>query len=74
MPHPAGHDGDRPADRIAVLERGVLLECGTPQALLAGATHAYSRELMAMPQRQSERVRLAQRYAGALETLATNAT
>ena len=45
------------ADRIAILERGALVECGTPQALLGGAKHPYARELMAMPQRQSERVR-----------------
>jgi osmoprotectant transport system ATP-binding protein len=45
------------ADRIAVLDHGELVETGTPQELLAHARNALVRELMAMPQRQAERVR-----------------
>jgi osmoprotectant transport system ATP-binding protein len=45
------------ADRIAVLEEGALVEAGTPQELLTRPRQAYVRELMAMPQRQADRVR-----------------
>jgi osmoprotectant transport system ATP-binding protein len=45
------------ADRIAVLQEGRLVESGTPQQLLTHPEDAYVRELMAMPQRQAERVR-----------------
>jgi len=45
------------ADRIAVLEGGELVEHGATEDLLAHPKHASVRELMAMPQRQAERVR-----------------
>jgi osmoprotectant transport system ATP-binding protein len=45
------------ADRIAVLDHGELVEAGTPQELLAHPRDPLVRELMAMPQRQAERVR-----------------
>jgi osmoprotectant transport system ATP-binding protein len=45
------------SDRLAVMRGGKILEEGTPHAMLTGATDRYVRDLMAMPRRQSERVR-----------------
>jgi osmoprotectant transport system ATP-binding protein len=53
------------ADRIAVLDHGELVETGTPQALLAHARNPLVRELMAMPQRQADRVRQLRDAGGA---------
>jgi osmoprotectant transport system ATP-binding protein len=41
------------ADRIAVLERGRVLQVGTPAALLAGPADARVAELLATPRRQA---------------------
>ena len=45
------------ADRIAVLEDGELVECGTTRELLVHPRNNHVRQLMAMPRRQAERVR-----------------
>jgi len=44
------------ADRIAVLNEGQIVETGSPHDLLSGARHPYVRDLMAMPQRQADRI------------------
>lgn len=44
------------ADRIAVLDAGALIETGTPHDLLTRPREPLSRELMAMPHRQAERI------------------
>jgi osmoprotectant transport system ATP-binding protein len=44
------------ADRIAVMNRGQLVEVDTPRALMLESRHAYVRELMQTPRRQAERL------------------
>jgi osmoprotectant transport system ATP-binding protein len=44
------------ADRIAVLQSGKIIEQGTPETLVHGATHEYVRELMRMPERQAKKL------------------
>jgi len=44
------------ADRIAVFNEGQIVETGSPHDLLSGARHPYVRDLMAMPQRQADRI------------------
>jgi osmoprotectant transport system ATP-binding protein len=44
------------ADRMAVMQRGRIVEEGTPHELLTGSTNDYVRDLMAMPRRQADRV------------------
>ena len=53
------------ADRIAVMESGDLVECGPTQELLRDAKCPASRELMAMPRRQAERIRALATSSGA---------
>ncbi|MEM7676617.1 MAG: ATP-binding cassette domain-containing protein [Myxococcota bacterium] len=43
-------------DRIAVMNQGQLVQCGTPHELLNEPADDYIRELMATPRRQSEAV------------------
>ena len=45
------------ADRIAIVVDGEIIEAGTSRDLLAGTKHDYTRELMALPRLQAERIR-----------------
>ena len=44
------------ADRMVVMQRGRIVEEGTPHELLTGSTDEYVRHLMAKPRRQADRV------------------
>ena len=44
------------ADRIAVMQNGIIVDEGTPHELLTASKHDYVRDLMAKPRRQADRV------------------
>lgn len=44
------------ADRVAIVVDGKIAEIGTPQSLLTEPQHEYTRELMALPRQQAERL------------------
>jgi len=44
------------ADRIAVMQEGVVLQIGTPKELLNNPSHDYVRDIVAMPRRRAQRL------------------
>ena len=61
------------ADHVAVMRYGKVVESGTKDEVLRGATHPYTKELLAALPRNLKRRRDAERAAKALETKATPA-